>query len=45
MQIKNLLPLAFGAAVSAQSLTEALAANNASLSILTCKLRLLQARP
>lgn len=35
MQIKNLLPLAMGAAVSAQSLTEALAANNASLSALT----------
>ena len=42
MQIKNLLPLAMGAAVSAQSLTEALAANNGSLSILTS---LLSAQP
>ena len=35
MQIKNILPLAFGAAVSAQSLTSVLAANNGSLSVLT----------
>lgn len=35
MQVKNLLPLALGAAVSAQSLTEAIAANNSTLSSLS----------
>lgn len=35
MQLKNLLPVALGATVSAQSLTEALASQNASLSLLT----------
>ena len=36
MQLKNLLPIALGAAaVSAQSLTEALSSQNATLSVLT----------
>ncbi|KAK4987995.1 hypothetical protein LTR50_004214 [Elasticomyces elasticus] len=35
MQLKNLLPVALAAAASAQSITDALAANNATLSTLT----------